>query len=487
MSFIRQQIKQIRSGGMPVLWRKMCAFPRWFGTTRYGSRLVNFACKIAVTLKPDWAKAHERLGDALLSLNRFEEGIAHWRKAISLQTDDRYAQLYQRSLTLLHRGKADAMMDILWMGMEAQEEFAQAHQLNRLGIRFLREWTCAIGHMALLDIYVKMGILGWRPPYRPIVLDAKPANRCYLDYWRRYLPDLITDPEAVKLLTPLAIRLEDHMHMITFADSKKMYFTAAAAAVQEKWEAEGRSPLLTLTESDHERGRGCLKRLGVPPDAWFVSLHVRDTGSGNARDSDINTYRMAIESIVAWGGWVIRMGEPSMPPLPPMPQVIDYAHSGARSDWMDVFLWARCRFFIGTRSGPAHVPPTFGIPCVLTNSFPMAMPFPYQSIGIYKLYQREKEKRLLSFGEACASGVGLSESSNYIASLGIRLVDNTPEEINDVVLEMLERLEGTLEYSTEDEQLQERFKRLKPNFTNRFGISACRVGRAFLRKYAHLL
>ncbi len=176
-----------------------------------------------------------------------------------------------------------------------------------------------------------------------------------------------------------------------------------------------------------------------------------------------------------------------MPPLPPMLQVIDYAHSEARSDWMDVFLWACCRFFISTRSGPAHVPPTFGIPCVLTNSFPMAMPFPYQNIGIYKLYWSEKESRYLSFSEACVSRVELAESSKYIASLGMRLVNNTPEEINDVILEMLERLEGKLVYSTEDEQLQERFKQLKPGFTKHLGTSAGRVGRAFLRKYAHLL
>ena len=97
------------------------------------------------------------------------------------------------------------------------------------------------------------------------------------------------------------------------------------------------------------------------------------------------------------------------------------------------------------------VPPTFGVPCVLTNSFPMAMPFPYQNIDIYKLYWSEKEKRYLSFSEACTSRVELAESKSYIASLGIRMVDNTPEEINDVVLEMLE---STLVYSAEDEQLQ---------------------------------
>jgi putative glycosyltransferase (TIGR04372 family) len=266
-----------------------------------------------------------------------------------------------------------------------------------------------------------------------------------------------------------------------------MNYLAAILAVQQQWEKEGRGPLLTLKDSDHERGWDCLKRFGVRQGDWFVGLHVRDTDFKNARDSDIDTYRMAIESVTARGGWVIRMGNPSMPPLLPMPRVIDYAHSEARSDWMDVFLWARCRFFIGTQSGPYMVPSTFGVPCVLTNSFPMALPLPYQNINIYKLYWSEKEKRYMTFSEACASRVGLAESRKYISSTGVRLVDNTPEEINDVVLEMLERLEDKLAYSAGDEELQKRFKSLKPSFTNQLGISTDRIGRAFLQKYAHLL
>ena len=51
------------------------------------------------------------------------------------------------------------------------------------------------------------------------------------------------------------------------------------------------------------------------------------------------------------GAWCLRMGDPSMRPMPRAPRVIDYAHSAIRSDWMDVFLCARCRFFIGNTSG----------------------------------------------------------------------------------------------------------------------------------------
>jgi putative glycosyltransferase (TIGR04372 family) len=62
-------------------------------------------------------------------------------------------------------------------------------------------------------------------------------------------------------------------------------------------------------------------------------------------------YIKAIKAVTKAGGWVFRMGDPSMTPLPKMPQVIDYAHNEIRCDWMDIFLGATFKFLIGTGSG----------------------------------------------------------------------------------------------------------------------------------------
>ena len=47
--------------------------------------------------------------------------------------------------------------------------------------------------------------------------------------------------------------------------------------------------------------------------------------------------------------------------------MIDYACSDLRSDWMDIFLCAQCRFFIGCQSGLSAVPSVFGVPVVMTD------------------------------------------------------------------------------------------------------------------------
>jgi putative glycosyltransferase (TIGR04372 family) len=364
--------------------------------------------------------------------------------------------------------------------------------LDKLGVRFLcGESTIGIGSIAYLDHYVKMSILGQRSAARPILLiSPELTNPCYVDYWRRYLPDMITNPVATEILWPLAKYLEDRYGAVMDSSGQQIYelYTGdGERAIQAQWEAEGRGHLLTLSDSDHERGWQCLRSLGVPADAWFVGLHVRadDRDITYPRSADINTYRLAMKSIVARGGWVIRMGNQFMPPLPPMPQVIDYAHSAVRSDWMDVFLWARCRFFIGTQSGPHTVPPTFGVPCVITNWSSLRIrPWFNKDLCIFRLSWSEREARYLNFEEVISSALAWAECTGYRASQGIKLVDNTPEEINDVVVEMLERLEGKLQYSKKDDELQERFDSL---YTSNASKANARIGRDFLRKWAHLL
>jgi putative glycosyltransferase (TIGR04372 family) len=46
---------------------------------------------------------------------------------------------------------------------------------------------------------------------------------------------------------------------------------------------------------------------------------------------------------------------------------VDYPFTEAKSDWMDVYLAARCRFHIGTSSGMSFVPLLFGRPVLMTN------------------------------------------------------------------------------------------------------------------------
>lgn len=364
--------------------------------------------------------------------------------------------------------------------------------LYLLGVKFLPiVHLYSIGHLAVEpDCYIKEGFLGIHPHYLTIILAPadRLANRYLLEYWRKYIR-IVTSPTLCSLLYPLSQRQILQYDITKYAMNTQE--TALAYEINTKW--AGKPPLLSLRESDRRRGWDCLRRLGLLEGAWFVCVHGRALASKHRgladthRDVDIYTYFLAMEAIVERGGWCIRVGDPSMKPLPPMKNVIDYAHHSVRSDWMDVFLFASCRFFLGCNSGPQNVASVFGVPCALANLVPMSvLPNKHTDIGIPKLMWSCSEGRYLTFKEVLDFPIGNFHRSDLYANSGIKVVDNSPEEIRDLAIEMLDLTEGTMTYTVEDERLREQFESLlKPGHYS-YGASS-RIGRDFLRKYVRLL
>src|ERR1700730_6521712 len=62
------------------------------------------------------------------------------------------------------------------------------------------------------------------------------------------------------------------------------------------------------------------------------------------------------------------MGAPTVPALPKMERVIDYARQSDRSPEMDIHLMRKARMFIGTTPGFAYVASSFGIPTSMVNA-----------------------------------------------------------------------------------------------------------------------
>jgi putative glycosyltransferase (TIGR04372 family) len=84
------------------------------------------------------------------------------------------------------------------------------------------------------------------------------------------------------------------------------------------------------------------------------------------------------------------------------------------------------------------------------------------------------------------SGIWLLRESEHYEERGIDLIENTPEEIAAVTVEMDERLKGTWQASEEDEALQQRFwscfkpPELELALASRMGAKFLRDNRALL-------
>lgn len=357
-------------------------------------------------------------------------------------------------------------------------------------IKFIFLSERAIGHLCVeLDCYVKEGLLGLRPKYNTVLIAPpdKVSNAHLLKYWKQY-SKIVCSPGWCFLLKPLARNPFTEYQTSHFAFSIK---GAHYPQIQKMY--YGYPALLSLTEEDRKFGWACLGEAGVPKGAWFVCVHCREDGYlGNVnqsfRNADINNYFPAIELIVKQGGWVIRIGDATMKPLPAMERVIDYAHMNIKSEQMDVFLCASCRFFLGSHSGLYHLANVFGVPAATANHLNLAGALTYgtDDIGIPKLIWSKALGRYLNFKEILQSSVGNLTFDHLFVQAGLQPVENSPEDIKGLVAEMLEKTEQKIIYSPEDESLQKRFKALMDQSHYSFGAIS-RLGRDFLRKYAYLV
>jgi putative glycosyltransferase (TIGR04372 family) len=384
-----------------------------------------------------------------------------------------------------HRAISAAVLAVLW---------PLSVPLYLARIRFLRFTAIGrIGHLAAEpDIFVKEGLLGLRRWCFGVALSppGMAANECLLEYWRRYL-SVVRSPFWAEVLSWFArfpyLRCEVGRYTLAINE------TAPSVAVQSAW--GNRPALLALSERHQREGRALLSELGVPANAEIVCFHCREPGFSPAdealhsfRNCDIGNYLPAVEELAKQGYWCIRMGDPSMRRLDPMEKVVDYAHLAIRSDWMDVFLCASCRFFLGSPSGLSEVASVFGRPSAMANQAPMStlLKFGFNDVSIPKLLWSEAQQRHLGFREVFGSEIANFRFTNLYQERGLRLVENTGEDIRDLALEVLQRSGGGIGYSAEDEQRQQRFKALlRPGHYSYGG--ATRVGRDFLRKYESLL
>lgn len=357
-------------------------------------------------------------------------------------------------------------------------------------LRFVTVSECAIGHLGIeMDCYLKEGLLGLRPKYSTILLAPpyKIANRHLLGYWKKYFKRTVTSGLACRLLLPLVEnrRTGYKTYRFCFSDDGTPSFPSVQKLCKDM------PPLLAVSDEDRERGWQCLRKLGLKEGDWFVALHCRQDGfTGKAecgpRNADINSYSKAIDAIIRRGGWVVRLGDKNMPALQKKDRLVDYAHTDFKSEWMDIFLCAECRFFLASHSGVYNIANIFGKPAAVTNWAHWAGILSYGpgDITIPKLAWSDRENRFWNFKEI------LSRSNTEFTTLYengmLRMIDNTPEEIESLVEEMFARLEGKEVYTHEDERLQERFKSLMIPLNFSYG-AVSRVGRDFLRKYAALM
>lgn len=257
---------------------------------------------------------------------------------------------------------------------------------------------------------------------------------------------------------------------------------------------------LSFTPEEEQLGRHGMQEIGVPSGTPFICLQSRDSAYLDTvqpgrdwhyhdyLDTDIENFVPAAKELVQRGYIVLRTGAIVKKPLKkPGLGIIDYATVG-RNDFLDIYIGARCSFYLGGPSGYLAVPMVFRRPIAIVDMVPLEYALTWGPDDLFipkKLWQRQK-RRFLTFREMFESGASRFQSAELYEQMGLEVVENTPEEITALAMEMDERLKGKWQTTQEDEEMQRRFwSFFKPSKLH--GTIVSRIGAEFLRRNRALL
>ena len=226
---------------------------------------------------------------------------------------------------------------------------------------------------------------------------------------------------------------------------------------------------LPFSHNEEIEAKQFLNDLGVRDTDQFVVLIVRDSAYLSTfhphwdfsyhdhRDTNINTYKEAVETLADLGYWVFRMGKAVKEPLNSShPRVIDYANLNSRSDLLDIWLPANSYFMISTCTGLDAVADAYRRPVVYVNAIPNYSFNSYAHCiwAPKNLMWESKVDNFLTLRETLLND--FSHREEY-KEKGIKIIDLSSEQIKEIVLEMEMRLTGNWRVTKEEELKQRQF------------------------------
>ncbi|OGZ61526.1 MAG: hypothetical protein A3H51_01440 [Candidatus Spechtbacteria bacterium RIFCSPLOWO2_02_FULL_38_8] len=219
------------------------------------------------------------------------------------------------------------------------------------------------------------------------------------------------------------------------------------------------APHLFFTELEKKRGQDLLRALGMPSDAKWACLLVRDAAYLNQylavrdwsyhfhRNADIDNFSKAALFLAEKGYYVLRMGKAVEKKFSlNHPRVIDYANHACRSDFADVYLSAHCAFFISTSSGLDGIPEIFRKPVVFADMSFIRGELQFWYPGRFFIFKKVwgiLENRFVSLREIHEKISSEDNLNAKLAQLQWQIIENTPDEILAVVQEMENSLYGS--------------------------------------------
>lgn len=249
---------------------------------------------------------------------------------------------------------------------------------------------------------------------------------------------------------------------------------------------------LYFTKKENYKGEKFLQDLGFKNSKKLVCLNIRDKAyleknfpnedfsRGDYRFSDPVSYTKAINYLINNGFSVIRMGQVTESVMSFDGNFFDYSNSNKKSEFLDIWLMANCKFAISTSSGLDNICNIFRRPLALVNALPISHIPEWNSRTIFtpKTIICNKTGKKLSLSEMIQKNlIGYTKGINYIdkfKSSDCSIINNSEEEILYTTKEIIEKINSGWSFSEAQLSNKKLFWDLLsqwPEFKNNFNIS----------------
>jgi len=262
-----------------------------------------------------------------------------------------------------------------------------------------------------------------------------------------------------------------------------------------------------IPEEDEKECMKTLKLNGVDISKQWVCILARDNEYLNQtqknlswdfnsyRNSNIETYKDAAEYLANKNILIFRMGVHVSKPFISNNSklIIDYANSDWRTEKLDIFLSAKCLFFISSGTGLDALQYATRRPVLTVNFAQPLSPIKYSKnhLFILKKFFHKKTNKFLSIKEfheiGSVDGFTVDNPRHLrtqdFERLGIEVIDNTASEIKDATIEMYEYLTRGNDV-TELSEEQIKFWRNFPNVPgfDKSRPALSRIGKKFIHQ-----
>ena len=437
------------------------------GATYYGlgdmmNAVFHFerACRLFVANKEYNKPTMMNFANSLIRFGRLKNAISmleDWQFIADPDFTNRLNQVHAMRYEKITKGLHDVFMhkstDVIFGLMHS-------HRLGHL-----------IMNTELLLRLIQLGRLSKENKY--ILIGSEyPANKQLVDMYKRHLSII----ENTELFTCFLNYKDAFSTLEHYIDTYSLYDGT------QYEELNSTNTTISFTDEEEKKGVLELEKIGIKNKDWFVCIFARDSeylkvNAPNAdwsyhdyRDMDVNAYHKAIKFIIDKGGYVVRMGQIIGQKLNYRhKKMIHYGGSGLRSDFMDVYLSAKCRFYIGSPSGASEIAATaFEVPVLTVNITPIGVkPLSKNALYIPQKLKQRVDNSYVSYPKIFNkfSSVEDLESmldGNKFRESGYLYESNTEDEILDATIEMYQRVNSEYRPDAADQELLNSYFELYP-------------------------